>query len=104
MILNLRNLLLILCIIALSSCSSFNTLFMKESDSFKENFDDLEKFKKDWVNNSWKSPASYTLENKHLKITTRAKTTDRIKVRTQKKRFTTGVYKWRIFVPKFPLV
>lgn len=103
MILNLRNLLLILCILTLFSCSSFNTLFMKESYCFQENFDDLEKFKKDWENNSWKSPASYTLENKHLKITTRAKTKDRTKVRTQKKRFTTGVYKWRIFVPKFTL-
>ncbi|UAM97381.1 hypothetical protein K8354_13785 [Polaribacter litorisediminis] len=76
---------------------------MKERDSFKENFDDLEKFQKDWENNSWKSPASYSLENKHLKITTRANTTDRVKVRTQKKGFTTGTYKWRIFVPKFTL-
>lgn len=76
---------------------------MKETASFSENFENKTKFENDWEDNSWKSPASYFLENNHLKITTRPKVVDRVKVRTKRKDFTTGVYEWRIFVPKFKL-
>lgn len=44
----------------------------------------------------------YQLENKHLKITTRPNTIDRVKIRSKEK-FTTGVYTWRIFIPDFTL-
>lgn len=75
---------------------------MKQETSFTENFDNQKSFNKNWIDNSWKSPASYKLENEHLKITTRTNTTDRVKIRS-KQRFTTGVYTWRIFVPKFKM-
>ena len=65
-------------------------------------FDNQELFEKQWKDNSWKSPASYELENGNLKITTRPKTLDRVKIRS-KHRFTTGTYTWRIFVPEFKL-
>ncbi|PQJ76422.1 hypothetical protein BTO16_10950 [Polaribacter glomeratus] len=76
---------------------------MKESKPFQENFKNEITFKKKWKNNSWKSPASYSLENNKLKITTRATTNDRVKVRTKRRNFTTGTYIWRIFVPEFRL-
>jgi hypothetical protein len=63
---------------------------MKESEPFQENFDNEITFKNNWKNNSWKSPASYSLENNKLKITTRAATKDRVKVRTKRRNFTTG--------------
>ncbi|ARV16094.1 hypothetical protein BTO07_13495 [Polaribacter sp. SA4-12] len=76
---------------------------MKSTTPFLDNFDDKTKFENNWIDNSWKSPASYSLENKQLKITTRANSIDRVKVRSKRKNFTTGIYKWRIFVPKFKL-
>lgn len=76
---------------------------MEDTTSFQENFEDPIKFKKDWENNSRTSPASYKLVDDKLKITTRANSTDRVKVRTKKKVFTTGTYTWRIFVPNFKL-
>ena len=69
---------------------------------FTETFDNLSEFEKNWKNNSWKSPASYELEKGNLKITTRPKTLDRVKIRSKYK-FTTGTYTWRIFVPEFKL-
>jgi hypothetical protein len=90
-------------IITFSSCGIFSELLMKKSKPFQENFDNKIDFKKNWKNNSWKSPASYSLENNKLKITTRAATKDRVKVRTKRRDFTTGLYTWRIFVPEFKL-
>jgi hypothetical protein len=75
---------------------------MKQETSFTENFSNKESFKKKWVDNSWKSPALYQLENKHLKITTRPNTIDRVKIRSKQK-FRIGSYTWRIFVPEFTL-
>lgn len=83
------------------NCGS-NHLFMKQNTSFTENFDNQKIFEKNWIDNSWKSPALYELENEHLKITTRPNTTDRVKIRSKQK-FTTGVYTWRIFVPNFKM-
>lgn len=67
---------------------------------FVETFENQALFEKNWKNNSWKSPASYQLKNGYLKIATRPKTKDRVKVKTNFG-FTTGVYEWRIFIPKF---
>jgi hypothetical protein len=103
MSLYIRKFLLLISIISFLSCGTFNNLFMLTSKSFLENFDDNSKFENDWENNSWKSPASYSLKNKQLKITTRPNSVDRVKVRTKRKDFTTGVYKWRIFIPEFTL-
>lgn len=83
------------------NCGS-NALFMKQETSFFENFDNQKTFEKNWIDNSWKSPALYKLENEHLKITTRPNAQDRVKIRSKQK-FTTGTYTWRIFIPKFKL-
>ena len=83
-------------------CGVTNTFFMSDKNSFTETFSDQEFFNKNWIDNSWKSPDSYFLENKKLKITTRPKTKDRVKIRS-KRTFTTGSYTWRIFVPEFIL-
>lgn len=74
---------------------------MNDKKPFTETFSDEKSFKKNWKNNSWKSPASYFLEDEKLKITTRAATLDRVKVRTKRSNFSTGTYTWRIFVPTF---
>ncbi|MBU3011052.1 hypothetical protein KO506_06535 [Polaribacter vadi] len=98
----LKNLFfLVLSIITFINCGA-NRLFMKQDSSFTENFNNQETFKKNWKDNSWKSPALYQLENQHLKITTRPNTKDRVKIRSKQK-FTTGTYSWRIFVPKFKM-
>jgi hypothetical protein len=101
--LNYIPILLLISIITFSSCGTFSELFMKESKPFQEDFENEITFKKDWKNNSWKSPDSYSIENNKLKITTRAATKDRVKVRTKRRDFTTGLYTWRIFVPEFKL-
>ncbi|WP_146106923.1 hypothetical protein [Polaribacter porphyrae] len=75
---------------------------MKQKMAFTENFNDPETFQKNWIDNSWKSPALHQLENNHLKIKTRPNTEDRVKVRS-KNTFTTGSYTWRIFIPEFKL-
>jgi len=90
-----------LSILSFVGCGS-QLFFMKQKNTFTENFDNLKSFKKNWIDNSWKSPALYQLENNHLKITTRANTNDRVKIRSKEK-FTTGSYTWRIFVPKFKM-
>ena len=82
------------------SCGVVKNLFMEETPSLLENFDSQKEFQSNWINNSWKSPASYFLENGKLKITTRPNSKDRVKVRSKQK-FTTGIYTWKIFVPKF---
>ena len=75
---------------------------MKQVTSFTENFHNEEAFKANWTNNSWKTPASYKLENSTLKIITRPNTNDRVKIRSKQK-FTTGTYIWRIFIPEFKI-
>ena len=99
----IRCFLLLISIISFINCRSIHNLFIKNTTPLLDNFDDKTKFENNWIDNSWKSPASYSLENKHLKITTRANSVDRVKVRSKRKNFTTGIYKWRIFVPKFKL-
>lgn len=75
---------------------------MQQPNSFIENFEDETSFKKNWINNSWKSPAAYAVEEGRIKFTTRPKSKDRVKIRS-KKTFTTGSYTWRILVPEFTL-
>lgn len=99
----IRCFLLLIPIISFINCGSIHNLFVKNTAPFLDNFDDKTKFENNWIDNSWKSPASYSLENKQLKITTRANSVDRVKVRSKRKNFTTGIYKWRIFVPKIKL-
>ena len=96
-----KSFLYILIFITFTNCGS-NSLFMKQETSFSENFDNQQTFDKNWIDNSWKSPALYQLENNHLKITTRPNTNDRVKIRS-KRNFTTGTYNWRIYIPKFTL-
>lgn len=82
------------------NCSTLKKIYMPIS--FKEDFTNKEDFLENWIDNSWKSPASYQIEKDHLKITTRPNTNDRVKVRS-KQQFTSGTYIWRIFVPEFTL-
>lgn len=89
--------------ITLISCGTVSDLRMKKTEPFQDNFDNEILFKSNWKNDSWKSPATYYLENNKLKITTRPHTKDRVKVSTKKKNFTTGTYTWRILVPEFKL-
>ncbi len=83
------------------NCGS-NRIYMQQENTFTENFEDETSFKKKWINNSWKSPATYALEEGRIKFTTRPKSKDRVKIRS-KKTFTTGSYTWRILVPEFTL-
>ena len=98
-----KTILILISIITFISCATISNLFMKESKPFQENFEDEIAFKNSWKNDSWKSPATYYLENNHLKITTRPNTKDRVKIKSKRKNFTTGTYTWRIFVPTFKL-
>lgn len=99
----LKNIFMLITITALTSCGTVSNLSISKPKLFQENFDNETLFKSNWKNDSWKSPASYYLENNTLKITTRPNTKDRVKVKTKHKNFTTGTYTWRIFVPKFKL-
>ncbi len=59
-------------------------------------FNDL----KEWQDDSQgSSPKSYAIANGVLRISTRAQTRDRVKVRTID-RFGVGTYRWRVYVPK----
>lgn len=86
-----------------SSCAMIQSIFKAKNTLFQENFDNPIAFKKVWEDNSWKSPESYSLENGNLKITTRANSEDRVKVRTKSKKFGPGIYRWKIFIPEFRL-
>lgn len=97
----LRIFLFILILTIFFNCGA-NHLFTKQKMTFIENFNNQKIFEKNWINNSWKSPTLYQLENEHLKITTRPNSNDRVKIRS-KKEFTTGTYIWQIFIPKFKL-
>lgn len=66
-----------------------------EESSFHANFDDLSGWKND---SSPKSPPSYTLSKGILRMSTRAETRDRVKIRTTR-RFGIGRYTWRVFIP-----
>ena len=94
-------LFLIIAFAFFSSCSTINSIFMNTSPLI-ENFENKTEFEKNWIDNSWKSPASYQLEKGNLKITTRPNSDDRVKIRSKRK-FTTGTYTWRIFVPEFKM-
>lgn len=98
----IKKLTLFSSLLLFTSCGVFETLFMNNTAPFIENFNNTVQFQKNWSNNSWKSPASYQLENEHLKITTRPNSNDRVKIRSKQK-FTTGSYTWRIYIPKFKL-
>jgi hypothetical protein len=96
-------LILILFLTLFSGCVITKALFMNDKKPFTENFSDSASFKNNWENDSWKSPASYSLENNQLKITTRPTIIDRVKVRTKRNNFKTGIYTWKIFIPNFKL-
>ena len=96
-----RKILIVFILLIISSCSTSKTMLMNDS-IFMETFDKKSDFKNNWINNSWKSPATYKLEDGKLKFSTRPNTSDRVKIRS-KKTFTTGSYTWRILVPKFTL-
>ncbi|MEH6656242.1 hypothetical protein [Leeuwenhoekiella marinoflava] len=68
---------------------------------FSENFDSQTDFDQLWKDDSFNSLRSYSIENNHLKITTRAARNDRVKAHTRHKDFGVGTYSWRIFVPVF---
>ncbi|NVJ89022.1 MAG: hypothetical protein HWD82_06240 [Flavobacteriaceae bacterium] len=91
----------LLVLASILSYSSIRNLYMSNVP-FIATFNNLEEFKKNWKDNSWKSPASFQLVDENLKITTRPNTNDRVKIRS-KKTFTTGLYTWRIYVPKFKM-
>jgi hypothetical protein len=97
-----RNLAYIISTFLFFNCSVLENNLMNNNLPFIENFDDEKHFQNNWINNSWKSPPSYQLKNGELKITTRPNSKDRVKIRSKRK-FTTGVYNWRIFVPIFKL-
>ena len=71
--------------------------------SFIEEFDSKEHFNSLWVDASQRSPKSYVLKNNNLKITTRAYTTDRVKVKTRNRKLGFGSYEWRVFVPEMAI-
>lgn len=74
-----------------------------ENIPFTESFNNKDSFTQHWKDNSFGHPKSYRLENNHLKITTRANSKDRIKVKTKRKNFGVGTYEWKIYVPKYNL-
>ena len=86
-----------------SSCSRLTKYMPNSNVSFVDEFDSEEHFNSLWVDASQRSPKSYTLENDNLKITTRAYSTDRVKVKTKNKKLSVGSYQWRIFIPEMKL-
>jgi hypothetical protein len=92
-------------LIIISSCAS-NTMIhtpAMESIPFMEHFNHQTVFETAWIDNSFGDPTSYHLEKGSLKITTRANSTDRIKVKTNRNDFGIGTYEWRIYVPQFDI-
>jgi hypothetical protein len=68
---------------------------------FLELFDSYAQLDTFWENASQNnSPKSYSLENSHLKITTRPHAWDRVKIKTKRNDFGLGTYTWRVYVPK----
>ena len=65
-------------------------------ESTRWDFDNLDGWKEGSQNNS---PKSYSIRDGKLRIHTRAKTRDRVKV-LRKERFKAGTFTWRIYVPK----
>ena len=100
MISKFKNAFILVTSLLFLSCGIIENVFMKKAPSLIENFDNQKEFQSNWINNSWKSPASYSLINGKLKITTRPNSKDRVKIRSKQK-FTTGSYSWKIFIPKF---
>ena len=67
----------------------------------QEDFESKKRFSSVWENDSHNGLDSYKLEKKHLKITTRATSKDRVKVATKRKDYGVGIYTWQIYIPKF---
>ena len=59
-------LFLIIAFALFTSCNTLNSIFMKTSP-FIENFENQIEFEENWIDNSWKSTASYQSENGNLK-------------------------------------
>ena len=97
----LKRIYFIIFIFTLISCSSTKNL-KTDNLIFIENFNNQKTFSDNWINNSWKSPATYLIEDENLKLSTRPNSKDRVKIRSKKK-FTTGSYTWRILIPEFTL-
>lgn len=73
-------------------------------DSFFDHFDSYSYLDRFWENASQNnSPENYSLENSHLKITTRPEVWDRIKIKTKRADFGLGTYTWRVYVPKMTI-
>ncbi|MEP3478567.1 MAG: hypothetical protein ABJZ55_04910 [Fuerstiella sp.] len=68
-------------------------------DEFFSDFTSLQGWEDDSTGGSLKSYEIVDKENGRLKMSTRAKTKDRVKVKT-KGRFSAGEYHWRVFVPE----
>ncbi|MEE9350159.1 MAG: hypothetical protein V3U80_08940, partial [Flavobacteriaceae bacterium] len=86
----------------LFSCNSIEINNNVASKNFTDNFSsNLNLLWEDASQNN--SPMSYQLENGYLKMTTRAQSQDRVKVKTIKAHFGLGVYKWHVYVPTFEL-
>ena len=103
---NYRIISIIIMIVFFSSCHIIRSPFdgaASKSLSFKENFDSKGYFNSNWEDDSWDSPASYSLEGGYLKIMTRPQTKDRVKTKSKRSNFGIGSYKWRIYVPSFDL-
>jgi len=96
------SLLLPILFLMLNSCNSKEVEELEDTINFTDNFTfNLNQYWTDASQNN--SPMSYQLENNYLKITTRALTPDRVKVKTVKSHFGLGVYKWRVYAPAFEL-
>ena len=99
----LTALFLMVSIFLLGSCKSnlFHKKEVVENIPFSEDFNNIDVFHQNWKDNSFGHPKSYQLENNALKITTRANSKDRIKVKTKRKNFGIGTYEWKIYVPQY---
>jgi len=100
----LKFIILVLLLFTLGACQFIKTTTNQgDVQSFKDHFRSNSKFNKNWEDDSYKSPASYFIEDGHLKITTRPQLVDRVKVKTKRNDFGLGTYSWRIYIPQFDL-
>lgn len=83
----------VLCLPA--GCMSSRTVDRNDPRTFRSTFNNLTDWQDDSARNS---PQSYTLTDGILRISTRPRTRDRVKVRTHL-RFGAGRYRWRVYVP-----
>lgn len=98
-----RTLFLTIIALLLINCKTTNKL-PEEELAFKDNFNNNTKFDSIWEDDTaHNSPKSYSLKNNNLEITSRAKTEDRVKIKTKKKLFGEGSYIWKIYIPQYGL-